>query len=119
MPKVVITMQKTIRAYMERSKWQQRKAAIKIVLFIRKNRVSYTRACLSSLAQWLIAAQARRYVAELNRSFANVRTDPTWGKNAAWPKAPPALRQAEDLVKKVHKNWRVWNVHYDPVTCCC
>lgn len=40
MPKVVITMQKTIRAYMERSKWQQRKAAIKIVLFIRKHRVS-------------------------------------------------------------------------------
>jgi myosin-1 len=87
MPKVVITMQKTIRAYMERSKWQQRKAAIKIVLFIRKHR-------------------ARRYVTELNTAFSNVRTDPTWGKNAVWPKAPPALRHAEELVKKVHKNWR-------------
>jgi myosin-1 len=87
LPRIVTLMQKTLRAYMARSKWQQRKSAIKILLFYRKYR-------------------ARKYIQELCTAFANVRTDPTWGKKTPWPTPPKVLRQADVLIHKIHKCWR-------------
>jgi len=48
----------------------------------------------------------RKYFRDLNRTFANVKQDPAWGKNFVWPVPPPVLANASELLHKVHANWR-------------
>jgi len=88
MPRVVSMMQAAWKGFVCRSKWAERKAAIKIQMFYRKYRF-------------------RRYFKDLNRAFANVRNDaPNWGKYVQWPANPAVLNQGVFLLRKVWANWR-------------
>jgi len=87
MPRIVTLMQAAWRGYCARSKWAQRKAAIKIQLYYRKYRF-------------------RKYFVLLNRAFQNVANDPKYGKFVQWPPNPSILENSVVLLKKVHACWR-------------
>jgi len=86
-PRIVTLIQKHWRGFKARSKWNQRKAAIKIQLFYRTYRF-------------------KRWFKNLHTAFANVQRDPQWGKNTQWPKHPSVLDRAAELIHKVHNTWR-------------
>ncbi|KAN0021662.1 hypothetical protein ACTFIU_003806 [Dictyostelium citrinum] len=87
MPRIVTLIQKTWRGYRARSKWNQRKAAIKIQLFYRSYRY-------------------KKWFRELHRAFKDVARDPQWGKQVFWPKHPSILDRAVELTHKIHNCWR-------------
>eukprot|EP01132_Coremiostelium_polycephalum_P006092 gene6092-7590_t len=87
LPRIVTLIQKTWRGYKARSKWNQRKAAIKIQLFYRTYRF-------------------RKWFKELHRVFRDVKNDPQYGKFTVWPKHPSILSRAVLLIHKVHNTWR-------------
>ncbi|GAM19588.1 hypothetical protein SAMD00019534_027630 [Acytostelium subglobosum LB1] len=87
LPRIATLIQKTWRGYVARSKWNQRKAAIKIQLFYRGYRF-------------------KKWFRELNRVMTGVKADPKWGKNILWPKHPTVLNRAVELLHKVHNTWR-------------
>jgi len=87
MPRIIVIMQASWRGFIHRAKWQERKAAITIQLFYRKYKF-------------------RKYFYDLRRVFANVKSDPNWGKNVQWPKYPHVLENGVQLLHKVHANWR-------------
>ncbi|EGC34012.1 myosin IE [Dictyostelium purpureum] len=87
MPRIVTLIQKTWRGYKARSKWNQRKAAIKIQLFYRTYRY-------------------KKWFRELHRAFKDVSKDPQWGRYVFWPKHPSILDRAVELTHKIHNCWR-------------
>ncbi|KYR02066.1 myosin IE [Tieghemostelium lacteum] len=87
LPRIVTLIQKTWRGYGARSKWNKRKAAIKILLFYRNYRF-------------------RKWFKDLQRVFQNVANDPQWGKNYIWPKHPSIIDRAIVLIHKIHNTWR-------------
>jgi len=86
-PSVVTVLQKHWRGYMERSRWRLKKAAIKILLFLKR---------------W----KSRKWIVTVIRQFKNVATDPKLGKFIEWPTPPKVLEPALVLVKKIWANWR-------------
>eukprot|EP01119_Soliformovum_irregulare_P003560 TRINITY_DN1423_c0_g1_i1.p1 TRINITY_DN1423_c0_g1~~TRINITY_DN1423_c0_g1_i1.p1 ORF type:complete len:1011 (-),score=356.36 TRINITY_DN1423_c0_g1_i1:277-3309(-) len=87
MPRVVTCMQAAWRGFINRAKWSQRKAAIKIQLYYRRYRF-------------------RNYFVQLRQVFANVKQDKNWGKNFQWPSHPRILSNGVKYLHMVHANWR-------------
>eukprot|EP01133_Synstelium_polycarpum_P014572 gene14572-17226_t len=87
LPRIATLIQKTWRGYRARSRWNQRKAAIKIQLFYRTYRF-------------------KKWFRELYRSFKDVASDPKHGRYTVWPRHPSVLDRAAALLHKVHNTWR-------------
>ncbi|EFA77144.1 myosin IE [Heterostelium album PN500] len=87
LPRIATLIQKTWRGYRARSRWNQRKAAIKIQLFYRNYRF-------------------RRWFRDLNRAMADVVNAFSYGKQIAWPKHPSTINRAVELLHKIHNTWR-------------
>lgn len=86
--KASIKIQTQWRGHKDRTQWQRRKATIKIQLFYKANR-------------------SARYFKELNKVFADVKTDGTRGKYYKWPSHPAVLTKGVELMKRIHGWWRV------------
>ena len=54
---------------------------------------------------YLIRREIRTYYDELREKFQGVNDDPNFGSKIAWPKATPLLAKADEMLKKVYKNW--------------
>jgi myosin-1 len=87
LPRLVTFLQAAFKGFNERSKWAERKAAIKIQLYYKKFKF-------------------RKYFQALNEAFQNVKNDPNWGKNISWPPHPKILSNGIELLHKIHVNWR-------------
>ncbi|EGG25290.1 myosin IE [Cavenderia fasciculata] len=87
LPRIATLIQKTWRGHCARSRWNQRKAAIKIQLFYRTYRF-------------------KKWFRELHRVFNDVKNDPKYGKFTVWPKNPSVLDRAVMLIHRVHNTWR-------------
>eukprot|EP01113_Clastostelium_recurvatum_P018679 TRINITY_DN2199_c0_g3_i1.p1 TRINITY_DN2199_c0_g3~~TRINITY_DN2199_c0_g3_i1.p1 ORF type:complete len:1027 (-),score=334.99 TRINITY_DN2199_c0_g3_i1:84-2738(-) len=87
LPRIATLIQKIYRGYVVRSRWQERKAAIRIQNFYRKHKF-------------------RRYFVQLNKAFQLIKSDPQWGKTVKWPVHPSLLGHGVTLLHKVHNTWR-------------
>lgn len=87
LPEVVTLMQAGWRGYFSRSRYNKVKAATKIQLHYRRFRFN-------------------RWFWDLEKTFKNVQSDPTFGKNVRWPQHPKILENASVLIRKIHVNWR-------------
>eukprot|EP00043_Microstomoeca_roanoka_P000019 m.26308 g.26308 ORF g.26308 m.26308 type:complete len:998 (+) comp10019_c0_seq1:71-3064(+) len=54
---------------------------------------------------FLIRREIRTYYEELQAKFKDVAKDPSYGGKVTWPKHGPILNQADEILKKVYKNW--------------
>eukprot|EP01119_Soliformovum_irregulare_P003562 TRINITY_DN1423_c0_g2_i1.p1 TRINITY_DN1423_c0_g2~~TRINITY_DN1423_c0_g2_i1.p1 ORF type:complete len:1033 (-),score=362.49 TRINITY_DN1423_c0_g2_i1:84-3182(-) len=89
--RAAIKIQSNWKGYLERKRWQQRKAAIKIQLFYRKYK-------------------AYRWIKNVRDAFGDVRSDLQLGKRVAWPQPPRVLERAQTLLKQIHQVWRAYTM---------
>eukprot|EP01102_Stenamoeba_stenopodia_P011541 TRINITY_DN3559_c0_g1_i1.p1 TRINITY_DN3559_c0_g1~~TRINITY_DN3559_c0_g1_i1.p1 ORF type:complete len:962 (+),score=289.09 TRINITY_DN3559_c0_g1_i1:505-3390(+) len=87
LPKVVILMQKVFRGYMVRRRLAKKAAGMKILLYYR-------------------CARSRKYFAQIQEAYKDVKNDPKMGKDIPFPPPPPALKTAGNLVHRVLLTWR-------------
>eukprot|EP01137_Pigoraptor_chileana_P033118 Opistho-2@23554 len=87
LPRIVLILQRTWRGYHARRLVKRLRAAVTIKRFFR-------------------LYKARTYVKKVIAAFKDVKTDPAYGRNRAWPAPPRVLIDFKNKAERIQKCWR-------------